>query len=79
MMDVKEIFDKAAVRYDQQRQKVFPRFNDFYQTIITLVPFYQEDGFRFLDLGTGTGLVADLILRACPNSAADILDVRLFL
>jgi tRNA (cmo5U34)-methyltransferase len=75
MMDVKEIFDKAAVRYDQQRQKVFPRFNDFYQTIITLIPFYQEDNFRFLDLGAGTGLVADLILRAFPNSAADILDV----
>jgi tRNA (cmo5U34)-methyltransferase len=74
-MDVKEIFEKAAVRYDRQRQKVFPHFNDFYQIIITLIPYYQEDNFRFLDLGAGKGLVADLILRAFPNSAADILNV----
>jgi len=74
-MDVKDIFDKAAARYDQQRQKVFPRFHDFYQTILMLIPRSREEAFRFLDLGSGTGLVADLILRAYPHSTADILDV----
>jgi tRNA (cmo5U34)-methyltransferase len=74
MTNVKEIFDKAAARYDQQRQRVFPRFDDFYQTILTLIPWSQEGEFRFLDLGSGTGLVADLILRTYPRSMADVLD-----
>jgi len=75
LTDVKEIFDKAAARYDQQRRKVFPRFDDFYRTLLMLIPRNREEAFRFLDLGTGTGLVADLILRAFPNSTADLLDV----
>jgi len=74
-MSVEELFDQGADRYDRQRRKVIPCFNDFYQTVIDLIPFGESQGFRFLDLGAGTGLLTEFILKTFPNVTATMIDL----
>ena len=72
---IKRIFDAGADQYDQQRRKIIPCFNDFYQTLIDLIPFGVSDSFRFLDLGAGTGLLTASIISAFPNATVTLMDV----
>jgi tRNA (cmo5U34)-methyltransferase len=74
-MRVEELFDQGADRYDRQRRKVMPCFNDFYQTVIDLVPFGDSQGFKFLDLGAGTGLLTEFILKTFPKATTPLIDL----
>jgi len=74
-MSIKEIFDAGADQYDQQRRKIIPCFNDFYQTAIDLIPFSSSDSFKFLDLGAGTGLLTAFIISAFPNATVTLMDL----
>lgn len=74
-MSVKNIFDAAALQYDRHRQKVIPCFDDFYGTLIRLIPFQEKEAFSVLDLGAGTGLVTALVRNAFPNARATLVDV----
>jgi tRNA (cmo5U34)-methyltransferase len=74
-MSVKNIFDTAALQYDRHRQKVIPCFDDFYQTLVRLIPYQENDVFSVLDLGAGTGLVTALVLNAFPKARATLVDV----
>jgi tRNA (cmo5U34)-methyltransferase len=72
---VKNLFDSGAGQYDGSRRKVIFCFDDFYGTLLELVPFEPQQYFRFLDLGAGTGLVSSLIMGAFPHAEAELLDV----
>jgi tRNA (cmo5U34)-methyltransferase len=74
-MSVKGLFEAGADKYDEQRRKVIPCFDDFYRTTVDLIPFRQEDQFRFLDLGAGTGLLTALILGRFPNAIPTLIDI----
>jgi len=74
-MSVEELFDQGADRYDRQRRKVIPCFNDFYQTVIDLIPFGDSQSFQFLDLGAGTGLLTEFIVKSFPNALATLIDL----
>ena len=74
-MTVKEIFDSGAAKYDEQRRKVIPCFDDFYEAIIDLIPFEPSDTFSVLDLGAGTGLLTALIINNYPKARATVLDI----
>lgn len=74
-MTVKDLFDAGAARYDANRRRVIFCFDDFYGTLLDLVPFEPEEKFSFLDLGAGTGLVSALILGRFPYAQANLLDV----
>ncbi|BBO73619.1 SAM-dependent methyltransferase [Desulfosarcina widdelii] len=74
-MTVKELFDAGALKYDGNRRKVIYCFDDFYGTLLDLIPFEPDGRFSFLDLGAGTGLVSALIRQRFPNAEAHLLDV----
>jgi len=74
-MTVKELFDAGAQKYDGNRRKVIYCFDDFYGTLLDLIPFDRTDRFSFLDLGAGTGLVSALIRKRFPNAEAHLLDI----
>ena len=74
-MTVKDIFDAGAAKYDGQRRKVIPCFDDFYESVISLIPFHSEDPFVALDLGAGTGLLTSLILNKFPKAKLTVLDI----
>lgn len=74
-MTIKELFGANADKYDEQRRKVIPCFDDFYKTAVDLIPCGKEAAFRFLDLGAGTGLLTALILAKFPNAMATLIDI----
>jgi tRNA (cmo5U34)-methyltransferase len=74
-MTVKKIFDDGALQYDRNRRKVIPCFDDFYKTLIRLIPFDTDEEFTVLDLGAGTGLVTALIFNVFPKATISLLDV----
>ena len=74
-MTVKKIFDAGALQYDRNRRKVIPCFDDFYKTLIRLIPFNTDAKFTVLDLGAGTGLVTALIFNVFPEAVVSLLDV----
>ena len=74
-MTVKALFDAGAAKYDGNRRKVIYCFDDFYGTLLDLIPFDRRDRFSFLDLGAGTGLVSALIRQRFPNAEAHLLDI----
>lgn len=74
-MNAKQVFDRAAADYDRNRQQLIPRFEDFYGTVIELIPYERDAAFRLLDLGAGTGLLSGLIAAVFPNAALTLADI----
>ena len=74
-MSVKALFDAGALAYDAGRRRVIFCFDDFYGTLLDLVPFAPGQRFAFLDLGAGTGLVSALIRARFAGAEAHLLDV----
>jgi tRNA (cmo5U34)-methyltransferase len=74
-MTVKALFDAGASKYDGNRRKIIYCFDDFYTTLLDLIPFARDDRFAFLDLGAGTGLVSALIRQRFPDTEAHLLDI----
>ncbi|MDF2648194.1 MAG: methyltransferase [Paenibacillus sp.] len=67
-------FNEIAERYDSQRRKLIPCFDDFYQTATSLVQVYHESP-RILDLGAGTGLFSSYVLSKHPNAKITLIDL----
>jgi tRNA (cmo5U34)-methyltransferase len=73
-MNITQLFDLCAASYDRDRPKLVPCFDEFYGTVIRLIPFEPSAKFRCLDLGAGTGLLAALVKQAFPNAAVHLTD-----
>ena len=73
-MNITQLFDLCAASYDRDRPKLVPCFDEFYGTVIRLIPFEPSATFRCLDLGAGTGLLAALVKQAFPNAAVHLTD-----
>jgi tRNA (cmo5U34)-methyltransferase len=72
---VKTAFDQAAQTYDRARRQLIPCFEDFYGTVLALMPYPSEAAFRVLDLGAGTGLLSWFVARQFPNAHLTLLDI----
>ena len=73
-MRVKEAFDAAATGYDGLRRQLIPCFDDFYGVAVDLAATAPGSAPRILDLGAGTGLLADLVRRRLPAARLTLLD-----
>lgn len=67
-------FDEIAQKYDSQRRKLIPCFDDFYNTAASLVQLEQEAP-RILDLGAGTGLFSSYMVRTYPQAKLTLIDL----
>ncbi|NTW83118.1 MAG: class I SAM-dependent methyltransferase [Chlorobiaceae bacterium] len=72
---VKELFDRSVERYDQNRRRLIPCFEDFYRTTAELVSFPADQAFSVLDLGAGTGLLSMLISERFPRACFTLVDI----
>ena len=61
--------------YDRDRETLVPCFEEFYGTVIRVIPFKREDSFNALDLGAGTGLLAALVGQEFPNALITLTDL----
>jgi tRNA (cmo5U34)-methyltransferase len=73
--NVKEVFDRYATIYDQTRKQLVPCFDDFYATVLTLIPHEASDNFSVLDLGAGTGLLSAFVADAFPQARFTLVDI----
>ncbi|MFZ5775566.1 MAG: class I SAM-dependent methyltransferase [Thermodesulfobacteriota bacterium] len=74
-LKVKAVFDSAAGSYDRARRQLVPCFDDFYGTVLGLIPYNPEDAFRLLDLGAGTGLLSALVAERFPKAHLTLVDL----
>lgn len=72
---VKAEFDKAAKTYDSVRRLMIPCFNDYYGTVVRMLPFGREDAFDVLDLGAGTGLLSAFVHEHFPKARLTLIDI----
>ena len=72
---IKELFDKCAKTYDMDRRKLVPCFDDFYETVIRVIPFGADSPLTVLDMGSGTGLLASFISKAYPQAHITLTDL----
>ena len=72
---VRTAFDQAAAGYDALRRKLVPDFDVFYGTVVEVLAMrFEGRVFRCLDLGTGTGLLAEMVLDRRPAATVTGLD-----
>jgi len=72
---VKQAFDAAAPAYDGLRRQLIPCFDDFYGAVVDALPFPPGAAPRILDLGAGTGLLAEMLLARWPRTRLVLVDL----
>lgn len=72
---VGRLFDDSAAIYDRTRRQLVPCFDAFYGAALELLPFPRDAALRVLDLGAGTGVLAQHVARAFPQAHLTLVDV----
>lgn len=72
---VKEAFDAAATGYDRLRRQLIPCFDDYYGTVVRMMPFAPDEAADVLDLGAGTGLLTAILREEFPSARFTLIDI----
>ncbi|MDE6758124.1 MAG: class I SAM-dependent methyltransferase [Clostridia bacterium] len=78
ILDIKDIekqFNSVAKKYDINREKFIPCFNDFYKTTTEFIASCINDPKRILDLGAGTGLLSYFWYQKLPKPNYVLVDI----
>jgi tRNA (cmo5U34)-methyltransferase len=68
-------FNREAGHYDTIAPKVIPHFHEQNALMVALVPFEREAPLSALDLGCGTGVLAQAVLAAFPKASVACFDM----
>jgi tRNA (cmo5U34)-methyltransferase len=74
MTSAAEIFQSAAASYDEARRRLIPPFESFYGTAVSALALAGDPLRQVLDLGAGTGLLAERVAAAYPEARLTLLD-----
>ncbi len=74
MSDAPAVFDAQAGDYDAARRRLIPPFEAFYGTAVQVLDLAGAPLRRVLDLGAGTGLLAQRVLAAHHAVELTLLD-----
>jgi tRNA (cmo5U34)-methyltransferase len=72
---VKTVFDTWAQTYDRARRQLVSCFDDFYATVLDVIPYPRDASVRVLDLGAGTGLLSLFVAQRFRNATITLVDV----
>ena len=70
---VREQFNRYSNVYDQTRRNYIPDFDNFYGTGIEVLE-YDGSSPRVLDVGGGTGIFTEYLLRRYPQARVTLID-----
>ena len=74
-MNIESQFNKIARKYDQNRRKFIPCFEDFYITSTDFIASNITKPRSVLDLGAGTGLLTSFWYKHFPHSNFVLTDI----
>ncbi|MBM3563934.1 MAG: class I SAM-dependent methyltransferase [Alphaproteobacteria bacterium] len=73
---LRSAFENAVPGYDGLRRKLIPHFDAFYGTALDLLEeAVGAEEFRCVDLGVGTGLLSEMILKRFPGAQIEGVDL----
>jgi tRNA (cmo5U34)-methyltransferase len=71
---VRDNFSELSKTYsDENRRRMIPCFDDFYRCGVSVLRC-QKDSPRVLDLGAGTGLFANAVIKRYPSARLTLVD-----
>jgi len=74
MNQVKQHFEEEAHKFDRIIQQLIPHYGEMLQALVSAIPFDTDCTIQVLDLGCGTGTLAQCILEAFPWARVTCLD-----
>ncbi|HTY23412.1 MAG TPA: class I SAM-dependent methyltransferase [Desulfomonilaceae bacterium] len=74
-MSIGEAFDASIEYYDDWMKKALPNYADIYSTALELLTFETNAPIEVLDLGAGTGLFSEHVLRKYPKANFVLYDL----
>ncbi|HWQ47560.1 MAG TPA: methyltransferase domain-containing protein [Methanosarcina sp.] len=74
MNEIQRKFDDISQRYDEQRKKFIPCFDDFYKVAVSVASVSKENP-KILDIGAGTGLLSAFLIERYPDASFTLIDL----
>lgn len=74
MDQVKEHFESEAGEFDGIIVRLIPYYREMVDALVAVLPFPARASIRVLDLGCGTGTVAERVLQMFPEAHVTCLD-----
>jgi len=74
MSEIQRKFDAISIKYDEQRRKFIPCFDDFYGTTVSVASVDMENP-GILDIGAGTGLLSAFLMERYPEASFTLIDI----
>ncbi len=71
---VKQHFNEEAQKFDRIIQQLIPYYEEMLQALLSAIPFERDSTIQVLDLGCGTGTLAQHILCVFPRAHVTCLD-----
>jgi tRNA (cmo5U34)-methyltransferase len=72
---VKQHFEQEAQGFDDVIVKLIPYYRQMVDALVVAIPFETSAHINVIDLGCGTGTVAEGVLNVYPNSKVTCLDL----
>lgn len=74
MSEIQRKFDAISKKYDEQRKKFIPCFEDFYGVSVSVASLDKENP-SILDIGAGTGLLSAFLMERYPEASFTLVDI----
>jgi len=74
MSEIQQKFDAISKKYDEQRKKFIPCFDDFYGATVSVASVDSENP-AILDIGAGTGLLSAFLMKRYPEASFTLIDI----
>ncbi|HII01564.1 TPA: class I SAM-dependent methyltransferase [Methanosarcinaceae archaeon] len=74
MSEIQRKFDAISKKYDEQRKKFIPCFDDFYGIAVSVASADAENP-GILDIGAGTGLLSAFLMERYPEASFTLIDI----
>jgi tRNA (cmo5U34)-methyltransferase len=74
MSEIKRKFDAVSRKYDEQRRKLIPCFDDFYGVSVSVASVDTKTP-NILDVGAGTGLLSAFLMERYPEASFTLIDI----
>ncbi len=75
MDKIKMHFEKEASEFDQIILKLIPYYNEMISALIAAIPFEASAKIKVIDLGCGTGSIANKVKETFPNAQVTCVDL----